>query len=343
MTLGKSDTPRRHDGGMRLDPDIERRAAHFAATHHGYLPLAAALELGHTPETLERRVRSGVLERPWPGLYRVAGSPRTWQGDTYAAVAAAPTGSVASHMSSAALLGYWLPPPLPHVTVPRGANARGRLARVHQSAVPERDRTMIGVIAATHPARTVVDCAALLPFEALCELIDAARVAGRIRHGSVEAAMARASTRPGRKGFPALPEALAVWNPAIEHDSVAEARLFRLVVRWGFPAPVTLYVVRDSSGRPVCEIDAAWPDDRVGLDYDSPEFHNPRRWGRDEARHAAAEALGWDFVSVDKTDLMPGGQTRFRSELTELLGGKGDATTHPLGRKGDATTRQVGG
>ena len=316
---------------MRLDPAIERRAAHFAALHHGFLPLDAALALGHTPETLERRVEAGVLERPWPGLYRVAGSPSTWQGDTYAAVAAGPAGSMASHLSSAALFGCWPPPPLPYVTVPRGANARGRLAKVHQRNVPERDRTMIGVIPVTHPARTIVDCASVLPFEGLCELIDAARVAGRIRHGSVEAAMARASARPGRKGYPALREALAVWDPAIEHDSVAEARLFRLVVKWGFPAPVTLYVVRDSSGRPVCEIDAAWPDDRVGLDYDSPEFHNPRRWGRDEDRHAAAEALGWDFVSVDKTDLMPGSHARFRGELTALLGTTADAATRQVG------------
>lgn len=316
---------------MRLDPEIERRAAFFAATHHGYLPLDRALALGHTPETLEDRVAAGVLERPWKGLYRVAGSPRTWQGDTYAAVVAGPAGSLASHLSGAALLGLWTPPPLPHVTVPVRSNARGRLAKVHQSDVPEPDRTMVGVIVATHAARTIVDCAAILPFDGLCELVDAARVAGRIRHGAVEAAMARASARPGRKGYAALREALAVWQPGIEHDSVAEARLCRLVVAWGFAAPVTLHVIRDTSGRPVCEVDAAWPDDLVAVDYDSVRYHGPRRWGRDETRHAAARALGWRFVSVDKTDLMPGGQTRFRRELTALLG------------QPNATTRQVGG
>jgi len=88
--------------------------------------------------------------------------------------------------------------------------------------------------------------------------------------------------------------------------------------------------IRPSSGV-VCEIDAAWPDDRVGLDYDSPEFHGPRRWGRDEDRHAAAEALGWDFVSVDKTDLMPGSHARFRGELTALLGTTADAATRQVG------------
>jgi hypothetical protein len=286
-------------------PDIERRAAAFAARHYGYLLRTVALELGHTDETLEARVANGTFDHPSAPLFRYAGAPRSWQGDAYAAVASGPPGTVAGYMTAAALFGVCPPPPVPHVIVPYGANTRILNAKVHRSDLQAVDRTTIGVIPVTTPARALIDAASVLDLARLCELVDAGLTAGKPTRQALELAVARLTRRPGRKGIPMLRTALEVWAPGIGHDSVAEVRMFRLLKAWRFPLPIPLYVIRDAAGRAVCETDAAWPDSRVALDYDSVRYHGPRRWPRDEQRHAGAEALGWTFVSVDKTDLMP--------------------------------------
>lgn len=305
---------------MRLDPEIERRTARWAADHHAHITRADAYAIGHTRDTLLRCSATGTLERRTARVFRFAGAPRTPEGELYAAVADGPRGTVASHISAAALFGWRRHPALPHVTVPYGGNTR-LTAAVHRSRLDRVDATVVGVIPATTPARTLVDCAAVVAFGSLCEIVDAAFISGRVRRDAVEQAIERASRRPGRRGIPLLREALDIWRPGIERDSVAEARLFRLLIAWGFPAPVTLHAVRDASGQVLCELDAAWPNQLVALEYDSLAHHGPRRWARDERRVSAARALGWTVIPVDKTDLQPGGHQRLRAAIAAALAG----------------------
>lgn len=304
---------------MRLDPVIEQQVARWAASHHGYLHRRELLAMGHTPDTLKARWRSGQLERVTTRVSRVPGAPRTPVGELYAAVLDGPPGTRASSLSACALYSWRAHPALPHVTVPYGGNTR-LVAAVHRSAIDPVDATVVGVVPATTPARTLVDVAAVLAADELAELVDLAITSGTVRRSAVEACIDRLTVRPGRKGIPNLRDALAIWQPGIERDSVAEARLFRLLVAWGFPPPLPLYVIRDENGLAVCEVDAAWPDRRVGLEYDSEAHHGPRRWAADERRAAGARALGWTIIPVDKTDVRPGGHDRLRSLLRDLLG-----------------------
>jgi hypothetical protein len=303
---------------MRIDPIVDQRTARIAERHYGFVTRTQATEAGHTESSLRTRVRNGLLERRGR-LYRVPGAPRSWQGDVYAAVSNGSTTTVASAMTAAALFGIWVPPLVPHITVPRAGNRRVPGAVVHRSDLDPKDWTLVGVIRTTTPARTLVDCAGLLQSDQVCELVDAAFVAGLATAASVEQAIARASAAPGRKGIPLLRQALAIWSPGIERDSVAEARLFRLLISWGFPPPEALYVIRTPDGDPVCEVDAAWPQRKVALEYDSSQHHHERRWATDERRAGAAKALGWEVVPVEKTDLRPGGHRRLRDQLTALL------------------------
>jgi len=178
----------------------------------------------------------------------------------------------------------------PQGTIDRCASIPTSNAKVHRSDLQDVDRTTIGVIPVTTPARAVIDAASVLDLARLCELVDAGLTAGKPTRQALELAVARVARRPGRKGIPRLRTALEVWAPGIVHDSVAEARLFRLLEAWRFPLPIALHVIRDAGGHAVCETDAAWPASRVALDYDSARYHGPRRWKRDEQRHAAAEA-----------------------------------------------------
>ena len=303
---------------MHLDPAVDIRTARIAERHYGYVTRTQAYRAGHTRSSLASRTQRGRLEQVNVRLFRVPGAPRTWQGDVYAATAAAPTGFAVA-MTAGALFGACAPPLVPHLVVPRGGRPRGVTAIVHQSRVDPADVTTFGVIPVTRPARIPVDCSSLLRRDALDELVDGLLTLGLTDRDEVLASIERSARGPGRKGIPDLLASLDVWQPGIEHDSVAEARMFRLVVGWGHPMPIPLYVIRDASGNPLCEVDAAWPDRKVALEYDSVRWHHPRRWSKDEGRAIAVTALGWEFVPVDKSDLAPGGQNRLRADLERLL------------------------
>lgn len=304
---------------MHLDPNVHRLTERVAERHYGYITRQQAYAAGHTEESLRDRSGRQRLDRVNVRLFRQRGAPRCWQGDIYAATAACPPGAVASAMSVGALFGACAPPTLPHILVPRGTTPRGVLAVVHQGRLDPADVTTFGVIPITRPARVPIDCAPLLRRDALDELVDALLTMKLTSREQILESVARASAGPGKAGIPDLLDALEVWHPGMTHDSVAEARLFRLVVGWGHSAPVPLYEIRTDDGAFVCEVDAAWPEHRVALDYDSVRYHSPRRWPRDEQRIAAAVALGWTFVPVDKTDVAPAGQVRLRAELARLL------------------------
>lgn len=304
---------------MQLDPAVHVRTARIAEGHFGYVTRDQAYAAGHTEESLRDRSGRNRLERVNVRLFRQRGAPRSWQGDIYAAAVGCPGDAVASAMSVAALFGACRPPTVPHVLARRGTTPRGVQGVVHQADLHRLDRTTFGVIPITGPSRVPIDCARLLRRDALDEIVDALFTSGVTNRDQVLASIARSGLDPRRSNLPQLLDSMEVWHPGMTHDSVAEARMFRLLVSWGHPVPVPLYEIRTDDGAFVCEVDAAWPDAKVALEYDSVRHHSPRRWPRDEARIAAAVALGWTFVPVDKTDVAPAGQVRLRAELARLL------------------------
>lgn len=278
----------------------------LAEKQHGAITHAQALKLGLTREQIQGRRRSGRWRSTEARqVYVLAGVKETWQQTVMVAVLAGPPGTVASHLSAAALLDVGDPPEIPHVTASPKANGRYRGAVVHRSPLDPFDVCVVSAIACTRPERMLVDCAAVVSHQALCELVDQTLFrfadAGRVR-----AAMARASRAPGRKGLGSLDAALAVWTSGPKPGSPAEMRLVRHLHRLGFPLPQRQWKVRDASGRVVAKIDLAWPDWLVGLEYDGEEFHGPRRWTADAEREERLAALGWQIERVTKYELKPG-------------------------------------
>jgi hypothetical protein len=65
-------------------------------------------------------------------------------------------------------------------------------------------------------------------------------------------------------------------------ESPQETRLRLLLVRSGFPRPVTQIPVRNDRGRVVRRIDMGWPDRMVGVEYDGEQhWTNPRTHAED--------------------------------------------------------------
>jgi hypothetical protein len=148
----------------------------------------------------DRAVRSGQLERAAQGQYTLPDSIGSAQR------AAIRVNGVVSHQSAALRHGLWLKdrPTWPTVTVPRGRNLSSkRRSRVtpYFADLPEGDHDQ-GV---TTPLRTVLDCAARLPFAEALVVADAALHRQLVDPDEL---LARARALPPRQSRLVLPVAL---------------------------------------------------------------------------------------------------------------------------------------
>ncbi|HYH49134.1 MAG TPA: hypothetical protein VEG38_06265 [Acidimicrobiia bacterium] len=248
-------------------------------------------------------------------MYRIAGTERTWKQDLWAAVLAGPDGTLASHMSAAALRDLLPAPAIPHVTVPRWANGKFGGAVIHHATVGPADRSGAGGIEATALGRTIVDCAAVLTPANLNSLVDAAFGKGLCSHRKVIDAWDRA----GRvRGGALIEAALAPYSGGAEPGSVKAAHVLRRIYDWGLPMPDCEYQIRDAHGGFIAKVDFIWRPWWFILEYDGDEYHSPRRWGIDDRTQAVIEAQGFRLERADRFDLRPS-STRLHGLLTSVL------------------------
>lgn len=294
----------------------ERAVEARAARQHGAISVSQALDAGMTRKMVRQRREAGRwLRTGYVGVYRMAGHPATWKFRASAAVLAGPPGTVASHLTAAALLGLSSAPARPHVTVPAGTSARKAGAEVHRSHLAAVDRCLLDRIPGTRPARTLVDCAQVLDGPALMAIVDPCLCRQLTTPAKVLDAAGRVTRRTGPS---VLKSVLVVWTDGITPGSAAEMRLLRRISRWGFPPPVKQWEVHDAAGVFVARLDLGWPSRRAGLEYDGREHHGPRQWESDEERQARIEALGVRVERVEKVDLLDGAD-RLRGVLGGLL------------------------
>jgi hypothetical protein len=188
-------------------------------------------------------------------------------------------------------------------STPRRANVMGHLLTLLPDEVIEYDGVRL-----TSPARTWLDLASVLsveelviagdslvcshgpdfprPREPLCSREDLRAVTGR--HPGV---------RGVRKARPAL-ELIRVGS-----DSQPETKMRLSIVRSGLPEPVLNYVVIGAYGTPVLWPDAAYPAQRVALQYEGSHHNATDQYLRDIRRADVAAEYGWLEVRVSKFDL----------------------------------------
>lgn len=275
-----------------------KRLADTAASQGGMVSVAQLRGAGLSDKAIRRRVADGVLHRAGRGVYafgypRLDDDARAWR-----AVLMCPR-SALSHRSAAWAHGLRqeLGGPVQlssstHRRSPAGVRVHWvrRLEAVTQRGLPS-----------TTLARTFLDCAATETEQALGAML---RRAEELRIFDLRAIL---PLLDGRRGSPALREALAVHTAAAEAPtrSELERRFRELIQRAKLPEPqYNVFVLG-------FWVDAFWPHARVVVELDGATHRTVSQQDKDTRRDAVLAAAGhvplrftWAQVTRDRAHVL---------------------------------------
>lgn len=287
---------------MSMSPARRERsdALHrFTSTQLGLVTTDQARSAGMTSAALTRASRSGLLERVQPRVWRLAGTPRSWEQQLLAAVLSTSPGGVASHRSAMGLHG--IEPATRDQRTPfeislwSRHSARVTGATVHRVLLPPDHVTEVENIRVTTYARTLLDNAATLGLGQLARALDVGLASGRATLDEVRATIAVLPPGPGRRRIRLL-ELLAERGPGSDRaQSRSEIRVLSAIHAAGLPDPIPqCSVVVDGEQ---FFIDFGYPELRVGLEYHSHEHHAiPSAFDADFRRDRLLRIEGWTII-----------------------------------------------
>jgi Protein of unknown function (DUF559) len=202
-------------------------------------------------------------------------------------------------ISAAALLGVrWLPDDGPAELV-RTQHRRPPGIVVHSGAVRSDEVCTVRGIGCTTAARTAYDLGRNCAFTVGVVRVDSVLAATGI---TVDEIAEVARRNPGARNVRRLRGVLDVADGGAE--SPQETRLRLLLVRAGFPRPVTQIPIRNASGRVVRRIDLGWPRWKVGVEYDGAQHWTDSAQHCDDIDRLEFLAdLGWRIIRVSATHL----------------------------------------
>ncbi len=214
----------------------------------------------------------------------------------------APDDAVVSHLTAARIWGFEVPL-VPddgrvHLTVRPVARLRHRRdRRIHYSAVPAQETRRRHGVPVTSPSRTWIDLAALVPPGALLAVSDQMLARG-FPEDEFPAILRRSV---GRRGVVAARRA-AAWADA-RAGSPMESVLRWLILEAGLPQPDLQHVVR-AGDRFAGQVDLAWPDRQVLVEFDG-NVHRERRVFIDDLRRQNGLVLaGWTILRFTSADVL---------------------------------------
>ncbi len=183
-------------------------------------------------------------------------------------------GSLLSHGSANGLHGIERATGPWHVTVPgTGGRSSTQGIVVHSSTtLAPHDVCVVAGLPCTSVTRSVVDAAAYLSPRRIASVLARAERAGLLELSAMRETLERVSSRP-TPGYAQLSEALREHHRlgAQLSRSEVESALHGIASQAGLPVPMLNRVVAGD------EVDALWPDARLGIEIDSWEFHRDRR------------------------------------------------------------------
>ncbi|HEX6310254.1 MAG TPA: hypothetical protein VF152_01350 [Acidimicrobiia bacterium] len=306
---------------MSRTPD--QALAALTKTQHNVFSTEHARICGFTADQIEHRLATGEWEIAHLNAYRVAGAADTWKGRLLSACWAGGFRAVASHRSAAALYGLaGGREDLAEITCPRWRRARHPGVEVHETKVLDPiDIGMVDGIPVTGPERTLFELGAVCGPRVVLMAFDKARKHALVTYDSTQLALRRLARR-GRPGSRILRFVLASRDPEqAPPESEMETLMLDVIMRHGLPAPVPQFEIVDPAGNFVARADAAYPERRIAIEYQSYQEHaDPEAVVRDSRRRKALQAIHWDVVEATAPELHDGGG-QFCAALRAMLEG----------------------
>lgn len=270
-----------------------------AARQHGLVTQTDLDICGVSRAACRTAVDRGWLGRVAPGVYAVAGAPRTWFHHVQAATLLG-GGAPAARATAVALHGFDdnMRRGRPHIVLPFGRRiGTGEVdVGVHHSRTLQSDDVLeVGGIACCTAERAVIDLG--IDMGRSGRWIDVAAAA--IRSGATDSSRLNAQLdRSGKVPHAnAMRQALAALDPDTARTrSVKESSFLRALLTTGVPRPVVNYRVINQAGRQVAEIDLAWPQWLHGWEIDGFRWHSlPNQRLKDDLRDLTLAEQGWDI------------------------------------------------
>ncbi len=302
-------SPSKNDAYGRLKR-VARRPA-----QRGCFTAEQATAAGLTRVQLHRLLQRGVVERVGSRVYRFTVSAAPDWKDRLAAELLA-TGGIACGLSAAALQGLADPPGRPAVLVGRGSRA----ARPGRHTTRELDRsewTTVDGLSTLGPIRMVLDATHRMSRSKATVLVESAIVKKLVEPAELER-RARELANAKRPGCAVTLRILSNLHPELARSrNEWEALVVRRAREAGLPDPALEFELVIDGRRYIA--DAAWPDQRVALEFDGRDPHMRRSvHDYDTLRSNDFTSAGWLRFGITAAALGRRDSRVFRQVATAL-------------------------
>jgi hypothetical protein len=249
---------------------IDGLIASFTERQHGLIARWQAREVGISERQIKYHVAAGKLVPVHPGVYRLLGVPYTQELRWLAAVLAGGDGAWLSHQAASVVHGYDITRVRPVVSTPHARHPEIAGITWHRTR-RHADVVVVNKIPVTTRARTMLDNAAVMPYEVFEPLLQNAVSSGRLQVEQMLAILDRCGGR-GVAGTVATRCALegGLVDEKIEHR--LELILARIIERSAVPAPVRQHPVVGADGKHYV-LDNFWPSAMVAVEGDGRRWH----------------------------------------------------------------------
>ncbi|MDH3308106.1 MAG: type IV toxin-antitoxin system AbiEi family antitoxin domain-containing protein [Acidimicrobiia bacterium] len=271
-----------------------------AARQGGYISRRQLRDLGYSDSSIDRRVQAHELTPVGHGVYQVFVDI-----DPKASLWAPILGlsdAVVSHRAAAGLHGISpFERSRPEVTVHAAAAYRMQETTVHRVRdLTAQHRMRLGGLPVTTIARTVFDLATVLDADRLGRVIEDVVLARMATLDELQLVVDEVGRR-GKPGTSRIRDALESRGIGPISSATALERLGRQVlIDGGLPVPVAQYQPHGLK----LTLDAAYPEARLGIEWDSLRWHSRlERFETDRRRDRAAAERGWLVLRFTWDDL----------------------------------------
>jgi hypothetical protein len=284
----------------------------------GYFTSAQAQAAGMSRSRLSRLVERGLVLRVARRVYRFRVAAATdWKDEL--AIELLATGGSASGLSAAALYGLADPPARPSVLVERGSRTAINGRHTSRDLSPY-ERVSVEGLRSLSPLRAVLDSAHQLPATKARAMIESAIVRGLVKPEALRR-RAQELTHSKRPGCAVVLRILADLHPELARSrNEWEALVARRAKQFGLARPQLEYEVYLDGRRYI--IDAAWPEQRVALEFDGRDPHMRRSvHDNDTGRRNDFTDAGWRRFGITATALKARDDRAFR-QVARAIGSR---------------------